>query len=153
MVAIIAIVVYIAVMGGTILYYSWETGDPKLIIHAWLEGEKEALAMFANAATFHQIPSLNNYVNQVIEENGGVYPYANISMHIAAYALYLAGGAYAYNAYRAAQIAQLEAQFARAEGRALWYAAQGNVEQADAYLAEALRLERALRNWYSLPRF
>jgi RHS repeat-associated protein len=58
------------------------------------DGIVDGAAMFANAATFHQIDSLNNYVNRTIAENGGAYQAANVSMHVGAYALEAAGALY-----------------------------------------------------------
>lgn len=58
------------------------------------EGIRDGGAMFANAATFHQIDSLNNYVNGVVDQGGGLYQVANVSMHVGAYALEAAGVLY-----------------------------------------------------------
>lgn len=52
--------------------------------------------MFANAATFHQIGSLNNYVNGVVEQGGTLYSVANVSMHVGAYSLEAAGAIYVW---------------------------------------------------------
>ncbi len=57
---------------------------------AW-QGAVDGLAMFANAATFHQIESLNTYVNNVLDENDGWYAVGNVFMHVSAYAAYAAG--------------------------------------------------------------
>lgn len=51
--------------------------------------------MIANAGTFHLIPSLNNRVNQLIEENGGVYSTANVFVHVGIYTLYAAEAVWA----------------------------------------------------------
>ena len=52
---------------------------------AW-DGAVDGAAMAANAATFHQIDSLDDYVNHAISQNGGVYGTANYFAHIGAYA-------------------------------------------------------------------
>lgn len=52
---------------------------------AW-DGAVDGAAMVANAATFHQIDTLDNYVDQAIAQNGGVYGTANVFGHIGAYA-------------------------------------------------------------------
>lgn len=54
--------------------------------------------MVSNALTFHQVDWLNNRVNRSIQQNGGLYPAANISSHIGAGAVYAAGGVGAWNA-------------------------------------------------------
>jgi hypothetical protein len=46
--------------------------------------------MIGNAATFHQIDSLNTYVDEVVAENGGLYDAANTSAHVGVYAAYSA---------------------------------------------------------------
>jgi RHS repeat-associated protein len=62
------------------------------------QGVADGLAMFGNAATFHQIPALNGHVNQVIADNGGSYQVANVSMHVGAYLLLAAGAVWAWSA-------------------------------------------------------
>lgn len=63
------------------------------------EGIRDGAAMFANAATFHQIDSLNNYVNSVVEQGGGLYQVANVSMHVGAYSLEAASVLYVWGAF------------------------------------------------------
>ncbi len=61
-------------------------------------GAVDGLAMDANAATFHQIDSLNDHVNTTVQQNGGAYGLANTSAHIGVYAGYAAAGAWAWAA-------------------------------------------------------
>src|SRR5436190_15767779 len=49
--------------------------------------------MVWNAATFHQITPLDNYVNDTIAANGGLYNVANGSAHVAVGAAVMATGA------------------------------------------------------------
>jgi RHS repeat-associated protein len=80
-----AIFIPVLVIGGLLvagaaLYTGWQsyqaTGNPfdGQIWGASGEGVVDGAAMIANAATFHQIEPLNNYVNQTIEQNGGRMP-------------------------------------------------------------------------------
>ena len=50
------------------------------------QGAVDGAAMVANAATFHQITTLDNYVDSAIALNGGAYATANVFGHIGAYA-------------------------------------------------------------------
>jgi hypothetical protein len=75
------------------------TNDPVEYFRAGYEGYGDGLAMLANAATFHQITPLNNYVNGVVEQGGGAYQVANVSMHVGAYALEAAGILYVWSLY------------------------------------------------------
>ena len=59
---------------------------PIATISGYWEGTVDGLAMVGNAATFHQIDALNSYVNNSIEQNGGVYGTANVFAHIGAIA-------------------------------------------------------------------
>jgi RHS repeat-associated protein len=78
-------------VAGAALYTGWQsyqaTGNPfdGQIWGAGGEGVVDGAAMIANAATFHQIEPLNNYVNQTIEQNGGAYATANVFSHIGVY--------------------------------------------------------------------
>jgi RHS repeat-associated protein len=56
---------------------------------AWA-GSVDGAAMLANAATFHQINTLDAYVDQQIALNGGAYGTANVIGHVGVYAGYLA---------------------------------------------------------------
>jgi len=58
----------------------------------------DGAAMVGNAATFHQIDSLNSHVNNLVETNGGLYAWANASAHVGVYAGYAAAGAWAWGA-------------------------------------------------------
>ncbi|MFZ9794477.1 MAG: hypothetical protein ACO3F3_19295, partial [Gemmataceae bacterium] len=44
--------------------------------------------MIYNAATFHQDTQVNAYVNNIIQQNGRTYGFANGSAHVGAYAAY-----------------------------------------------------------------
>ena len=55
-----------------------------------LTGIGHGFAMMGNAVTFHQIDSLDSYVDGLIEDNGGAYGVANFSAHVGVYAAELA---------------------------------------------------------------
>ena len=58
-------------------------------------GVGHGFAMMGNAFTFHQIDSLDSYVDGLIEDNGGAYGAANFSAHVGVYAAELAGAYFA----------------------------------------------------------
>ncbi len=47
--------------------------------------------MIVNAGTFHQIDSLDTYVDEIVAANGGVYSVADGAAHIGVYTAYAAG--------------------------------------------------------------
>jgi RHS repeat-associated protein len=51
-----------------------------------LHGAADGAMMFVNAFTWHQISSLDSYVNQTVAQHGGVYSTANAFAHVSAYA-------------------------------------------------------------------
>jgi RHS repeat-associated protein len=55
-------------------------------------------AMIGNAATFHQIDSLNSHVDNLVQPNGGLYAWANASAHVGVYAGYAVAGAWVWGA-------------------------------------------------------
>ncbi|MFZ9794373.1 MAG: hypothetical protein ACO3F3_18760, partial [Gemmataceae bacterium] len=55
---------------------------------AFLEGSQDGALMVYNAATFHQDTQVNDYVSNVIQQNGGGYSLANGASHVGAYAAY-----------------------------------------------------------------
>jgi len=66
-----------------------------------LTGIGHGFAMMGNAITFHQIDSLDSYVDGLIEDNGGAYGVANVFAHVGVGAGALAGGIYAAGALAA----------------------------------------------------
>jgi len=66
-----------------------------------LTGIGHGFAMMGNAITFHQIDSLDSYVDGLIEDNGGAYGVANVFAHVGVGAGALAGGIYAAGAFAA----------------------------------------------------
>jgi len=104
-----AIFIPVLVIGGLLvagaaLYTGWQSYQAKgnpfdgQIWGAGGEGVVDGAAMIANAATFHQIEPLNNYVNHTIEQNGGAYATANVFSHIGVYYLYAAEAVWAWSA-------------------------------------------------------
>ncbi len=68
------------------------------VADGWFRGVGHGLAMIGNAATFHQIDSLDEYVDDLIQKHGGAYQAANMSAHIGVGAAYAAGGVWAWEA-------------------------------------------------------
>jgi RHS repeat-associated protein len=64
--------------------FSWTTNE----LAAFSEGTQDGVLMIYNAATFHQDTQVNAYVNNIIQQNGGTYGFANGSAHVGAYAAY-----------------------------------------------------------------
>jgi hypothetical protein len=71
---------------GLMVSNPWQTTK------GWFTGIGHGWAMIGNAATFHQIDALNNYVNNTVTQNGGAYGTANVFAHIGVYSAYAAGG-------------------------------------------------------------
>jgi hypothetical protein len=63
----------------------------KVTAQAAAEGLRDGAAITANTFTFGQISSLNNYVDQVVAENGGLYQAAQIASVVGREALITAG--------------------------------------------------------------
>lgn len=72
------------------------TNDPGAGFTAVAQGFTDADAMMANALTFHQIGSLNDYVNGQIEQGGDLYSTANVFAHVGVYTAEAAGAVYLY---------------------------------------------------------
>ncbi len=62
------------------------------VAYAGLEGAGHGAAMVGNAATLQQIDSLSGYVDEVVEENGGLYGTANNAARLGVGSAYAAGG-------------------------------------------------------------
>ena len=71
----------------TTMVTSYVWSNPGSAAYEAATGANDGGRMFVNAATFHQIGSLNNRVNRDIAQNGGLYQAANVSMHVGAYSL------------------------------------------------------------------
>jgi RHS repeat-associated protein len=65
---------------------------PTLVQDALLQGLSDGFWIDINALSLHCNSSLNTYVNNLVEENGGLYYAANTSAHVGAACLYTAAG-------------------------------------------------------------
>jgi len=69
--------------------YVIATNLPSAAAGYWT-GLNDGSSMVINAATFHMCEPLNDHVNQIIDQNGGLYQTANYSAHIGVGAAYAA---------------------------------------------------------------